>query len=465
LTVDDIPAIEVLAGVITAASCLSVVAALVVYLWRMRKRSGGFVGATTLLSIFVLALGVSSIARFLSGEVPGADLFWTMEVVVAVLLLGLAILVWPLVPILIAQPTRRELVELNSRLLAEQTARQGVVSELRHLNRELERRVTERTAELDAVRRRFEVALEGTDIAVYEQDRQLRYVWIHNPPVWFRVPESIGQLPDDLLPAETVTIVSAIKREVLATGQPGRFEVSFDTPRGRFWYEGRMEPRIVDSEVIGVLTVAIDITRHKLHEREVRDMLRELTHRSKNLLSVVQSIAHQSRIGVTDIDAFLGPFAARLMTLSVIHELLVDNDWRGAPVRDVVRRVRARTPGAIDLDCQIEGPEVVLTPEFAQNLALAVHELLADAIGADDSMARIAVVWRHEPGVSFEFQWSASGRAGRPCGIFCQRLLQNILPRAVGGNGVLTLEDEGLLYQLVAPSDRLIVAGGSVLRN
>ncbi len=147
------------------------------------------------------------------------------------------------------------------------------------------------------------------------------------------------------MPSDTATVVSAIKREVLATGNPGRFDVSFDSAYGRHWYEGRVEPRIVDGEVVGVLTVAIDITRHKQHEREIRDMLRELTHRSKNLLSVVQSIAHQSRIGVTDIDAFVGPFAARLLALSVIHELLVDNDWRGALIGDIIRRVRARTPG------------------------------------------------------------------------------------------------------------------------
>lgn len=459
--VDSLQALQVWAGAVTAASCLSVVAALLVYLWRMRQRVGGFVGATTLLCIFVMALGISSIARFVSGEVPGAEVLWIMELVVAVVLLGLGVAVWPLVPTLVTQPTRRELVEVNRRLVAEQAARQALVAELSRLNRKLESRVAERTAELEAVRRRFEVALAGTDISVYEQDCDLRYVWIHNPPVWFPVPDAIGRRPDFLLPDETVTVVNAIKRDVIKTGKPGRFEVSFDTPHGHYWYEGRVEPRVVDNEVAGVLTVAINISRHKQHEREIRDMLRELTHRSKNLLSVVQSIAHQSRIGVTDIDAFVGPFAARLMALSVIHELLVDNDWRGALIGDIIRRVRARTPGALGVDCQAEGPDVVLTPELSQNLALAVHELFVDAIGEGGGGARVAVIWQHVPGGSFEMKWRASGRTSQPFGTFSQRLLQNILPRAVCGSGVLTLEEDGLVYQLQAANDRLIVVGAA----
>lgn len=460
LSGDSLPAaLQVWAGAITAASCLSVVAALLAYLWQMRRRQGGFAGATTLMCVFVLALGVSSIARFLSGEVPGADFLWMMELVVAAVLLGLAIAVWPLVPTLVTQPTRRELIEVNRRLVAEQAARQVVVAELRYLNQELESRVAERTSELEAVRYRFEVALEGTDITVYEQDLDLHYVWVHNPPVWMPVPEVLGQSPEQLIPAETASVVSAMKRQVIETGEPGRFEVSFDTAHGHFWYEGRVEPRLVGGNMVGVLTVAIDITRHKQHEREVRDMLRELTHRSKNLLSVVQSIAHQSRVGMSDIDDFLGAFTARLMTLSVVHELLVDNDWRGALIGDVIRRVRTRTPGALGIACDSHGPDVMLTPELTQNMGLAVHELFVDAVG--DGAARIEVAWQHEPGGAFDLDWRASERQGRTCDAFCQRLLQGILPRAVGGTGVLTLESGGLHYHLSAASDRLIVAGAA----
>ncbi len=187
--VDSLQTLQVWAGAITAASCLSVVAALLVYLWRMRQRAGGFVGPPRCSVSSSWRSGISSIARFVSGEVPGVDVLWIMELVVAVVVFGLGIAVWPLVPTLVTQPTRRELVEVNRRLVAEQAARQALVAELSRLNRKLESRVAERTAELEAVRRRFEVALEGTDISVYEQDRDLRYVWIHNPPVWFRMPK------------------------------------------------------------------------------------------------------------------------------------------------------------------------------------------------------------------------------------------------------------------------------------
>jgi two-component sensor histidine kinase/PAS domain-containing protein len=458
LSFNDLPTLHVLTGVLTAASCLSVITALLVYLWRMRHREGGFVGATTLMCVFVMTLGVSTIVRFLfTTDAPVPGVIEVTEFVIASVIFCLGFMVWPLVPTLVNHPTRRELVEVNRRLVTEQSARQIVVSELRSLNQQLENRVADRTAELDAARRRFEIALAGSEITVSEQNRDLRYVWVHNAPSWLAPSDTIGRMPEDLLSPDTAASLRALKKGVIDNGKSDRFELAFDTPEGRRWYEGRVEPLMVGNGVGGVLTVAIDITRHKQHEHEVREILRELTHRSKNLLSVVQIIAHQSRIGISDVDGFLGPFVARLMTLSVVHEMLIDNLWRGATLGDVIWRVRGRTPGGLSLACEAEGPEILLMPELVQNVALAIHELLVDAIGHSPASARVAILWRHQPGATFEFECHVAGRGDGPLNAFCQLILQTILPRAVNGNGVVTLGEGEFLYRLMAPSDRLIV--------
>jgi len=450
---EELERLHGLIDVLTFAASLSVIAAVGWYLVRMRGRIGGIAGATAVVAAFVLALAVTRAAQFVVTNVPGTGEVYIVEAFAAAVMVTAAVAVWPMVPKLLALPTRRELMAANRRLIAEQDARQILVEGMRSLNEELERRVTERTRELDRERRRFEIALEGTNIAVAEQDRDLRYLWLYNAPPNLGSVDLVGRLPEEVLPPATAAAQGIVKKRVLATGCAERFEVPMTGPEGTTWYEGRIEPLIENGAVVGVMTVSIDITRHKEHEREVRDMLRELTHRSKNLLAVVQGIARQSGAGRPEIEDFVGPFNGRLQALSRAHEILVEANWRGVGLRALVERERNAAHRA-DLTIDARLPDRVLSPEVGQNLALLLHELFVDARRAPPPAA-VRLDWT-EVGDRFVLEWARSGTPTRLLDEGFGRLfLERHMPRSVGGTARLTQSPEATLYRLEAPVSAL----------
>ncbi|MCX7899804.1 MAG: PAS domain-containing protein, partial [Methylocystis sp.] len=90
--------------------------------------------------------------------------------------------------------------------------------------------------------------------------------------------------------------------------------------RGRTFFEGGRAVRIIGT--------ARDVTERKHREQHVRVLLRELVHRSKNLLAVVQAMARQTASGTTSVEEFQRKFASRLQALSMAHDLLISQDWR-----------------------------------------------------------------------------------------------------------------------------------------
>lgn len=455
MTSDELANLHGLVDVLTVASSLSVMAAIGWYLLRMRGRVGGLAGATALTAVFVLALSATRIGGFIVARIPGADAAYLLEAFAAGVMVVAAVAVWPLVPKLLSMPTRCELVEANRRLIDEQEARRRLVREMRELNEDLERRVAERTRDLDLERRRFEIALAGTAIAVAAQDRDLRYTWMYNAPAALGGVDPVGRLPEEVLPASTAVAQATVKRRVLETGEAERFEVAMPGPDGTVWYEGRVEPLVEGGDVVGVMTMSIDITRHKDHEREMRALLRELTHRSKNLLAVVQGIARQSALGSPAATSFLRPFNGRLQALSRVHEILVEETWRGVGLRGLIERERVADGGQGFAPLDAALPERRLSPEAAQSFALAIHELFADARAATPQSGPLAIGWREE-GDRFVFEWR---RAGAPSGVletgFGRLFLERHMPRSVAGEATLSIEPEATGYRLVAPLSAL----------
>lgn len=448
LTSESLVALHDLVDILTLASSISVATAVGWYLVAMRGRVGGLVGATALFAGFVLALAAARIAAFVVTRVPGAESAYLVEAFAAGVAVVVAVAVWPLVPRLLSMPTRCELVEANRRLAEEEVARRSLVGELRGLNEDLERRVAERTRELDRERRRFEIALAGSNIAVAAQDRDLRYTWMYNAPATLKGVDPVGKMPEEILPSSTATAQAMVKNRVMETAVAERFEVELPGPTGVTWYEGRVEPLIEDGETVGVMTMSVDITRHKDHEREMRDILRELTHRSKNLLAVVQGIARQSALGAAGESGFLTAFNGRLQALSRVHEILVEEEWRGVGLRTLIERERAAGVSADDVDVEVAVPNRLVSPEVAQNLALALHELFVDARASVGSRAVIEIDWQ-EADDRFAFSWQKRGTPTQALTSgFARLLLQRHLPRAVDGTAELTVDDAGSRYRL-----------------
>lgn len=203
---------------------------------------------------------------------------------------------------------------------------------------------------------------------------------------------------------------------------------------------------------------------HDLKEREERIgiLLREVNHRSKNLLSVVLSIARQtSRQG--SAAEFSEQLTERVQGLSASQDLLIKSEWRGAELGELVRAQIARHGDAAGERIEIEGPELVIHAAAAQAIGMAIHELAANAArhGAlSQPRGRVTISWQIDRGVSPTLQLAWRERGGPPVTPpsrtgFGFTVLGRTAEQALGAKVQLDTAAEGLSWVMTAPLERL----------
>jgi len=164
-------------------------------------------------------------------------------------------------------------------------------------------------------------------------------------------------------------------------------------------------------ELTGAINCFIDITERKRTEARHALLAREVQHRSKNLLSVIQSIAARSMAIGRPLDEARHAFIARLHALSLATDLLSDTDGQNASMNDVVGRALDTFAGRFS----IEGEPVLLNSGATQSLTLVMHELCTNAskYGAYSTPdGRVAVRWSIEQTgtePSLVFSWHEQG--------------------------------------------------------
>ncbi|GJD51218.1 hypothetical protein OPKNFCMD_3970 [Methylobacterium crusticola] len=102
----------------------------------------------------------------------------------------------------------------------------------------------------------------------------------------------------------------------------------------------------------------------------------ELSHRLKNTLAMVQAIASQTLKGVSERDA-VEAFEQRILALGKAHDVLLQENWAAAPIRNVVELVLSLHGDASRI--AIGGPEILLGPKSTLSMSLVVHELATNA--------------------------------------------------------------------------------------
>jgi two-component sensor histidine kinase len=206
-------------------------------------------------------------------------------------------------------------------------------------------------------------------------------------------------------------------------------------------------------------TTLINVTRSAVRSRhrqyEARDLLaryellaRELQHRTKNLMSIIQSIASASLREGDSRDAFF----ARLHALAKAQDLLLEGGEKGALIKDIV----AQALGSFASQVIIEGPELFLNATTAQGFALILNELVTNAVkhGAlTTATGSVSVRWSIDlspAGPVILFQWRESGGpvvtppTHRGFGMI---LLERALPY-YDRPPEFTYSPEGLVYEL-----------------
>lgn len=192
--------------------------------------------------------------------------------------------------------------------------------------------------------------------------------------------------------------------------------------------------------------------------------MRELTHRSKNLLAVIQGMARQTAHHVGDVESFLDRFGARLQALARSHDLLVQESWHGASLDDLIRSQLGHYLDREKSQVSLEGPDVQLSPEAAQSLGLALHELATNAAkhGALSSLnGRVRIEWNRlaaDTGGGIEIIWSESQgpKVDAPTKRgFGSLVIERNLSRTLGAEVELTFAAGGLRCRVTVPQVQL----------
>ena len=133
-------------------------------------------------------------------------------------------------------------------------------------------------------------------------------------------------------------------------------------------------------DVHGVVTTMVETTEQKRREQTLRTLLREVSHRSKNLLAIIQSIATQTGRYSGHIDDFLTRFRGRLQSLASSQDLVTSSNWRGAALRELVIGQVGRYGADPAHSLRFQGANPYLNPNAALHIGLAMHELAVNSV-------------------------------------------------------------------------------------
>jgi PAS domain S-box-containing protein len=223
---------------------------------------------------------------------------------------------------------------------------------------------------------------------------------------------------------------------------------------------GRVLDRQSNGKAHRVINVATDITDRKAAETHQRFLLQELSHRSKNLLTLVQSIADQSFRKSKNQKDFQSRLSGRLGGLAASNALLARGDWRGSSLRELIEFQLAPFIDLSSSQLEIHGPEVDLAADAGQAIGLALHELATNAVkyGAlSSSRGRLYISWTVDPtpntgGLRLDWRERDGPLVTTPKQKgFGHVVIKSMIEQAVRGNVELNFAKEGLHWSLQAP--------------
>jgi len=210
-----------------------------------------------------------------------------------------------------------------------------------------------------------------------------------------------------------------------------------------------------ERRAVSVVGTVADITERKVREEKERLLMREINHRAKNMLSVVDAIARQT--ATINPEDFVARFSKRIQALSASQDLLVRNEWNGVEIEDLVRTQFAPFADLIGSRIAVHGPELRLKAASAQAVGLVLHELTTNAgkYGAlSTDRGRVSVCWEID-GDTFTMSWiesegppvSAPERFG-----FGTMVMEEMAEHSVDGTVNLDYASSGLNWHLSCPA-------------
>ena len=340
--------------------------------------------------------------------------------------------------------------------------------QLEQLNLELERRVAERTAELKSSMTRLlqseqlrSLALAAGQMGSWDWDAVSgEFSWDEGQYRIFGVDAGGFRLSPDnvraLIHPEDWDRLRAALASVREDGQAFQTEFRVHRPNGELRWCIRAAAASIDSagRVVGLSGVTVDITDRKSAEERQTLLVREVDHRARNALAVVQSIIRLTR--AESKEAYIAAVEGRITALSRAHVLLSQSRWQGANLSRILDEELAPYRRSDVEKIVTLGPEVFLEPATAQILALALHELATNAAkyGAlSSSFGRVRLSWELGPD-SLLLQWVENGGPPvRPPSSegYGTRVIGASVERQLDGRATFDWSPEGLRFSMSIP--------------
>jgi PAS domain S-box-containing protein len=394
-----------------------------------------------------------------------------LKAATAIVSVATAVMIFPLIPKAIAIPSPRALQTANEGLKREIEAHEDTLRRLREARDALEQHVAERTRELEHSKARLEALITASAQIVWTTASDGNIV--QDSPSWraftgqtYAEWKGTGWLnaihPDDR--AKTI----AAWREAVADRKTYDVEYRLKHTTGDFrWTSARGVPLLdAHGNVAEWVGMNVDITDRKHGDEHAQLILRELSHRTKNLLAVIASLARRTLDGSRDLESQAEDFVERIHGLARSHDLLVRGEWRGVSLNDLVHS-HLEPFGFDEKQIVVEGPAIEIKPEAAQSIGLALHELATNTTkhGAlKTASGKLSVKWTVEPEdgkPTLKLEWleDSVGAGDRPkIPGFGSLMLEKLVGASVSGRAEYEVGNRRVVWKLVAPLEGVIGA-------
>ena len=364
----------------------------------------------------------------------------------------------------------REVDMVNRALREEVGERRRAEERLRELNGTLELRVANRT---EALREKEHFLQRVTDVSpglIYVFDVvEKRYIFINR-----QVATVLGYSADEVQGMGNEIVLNLMHPDnhprfdehlarilTLSDTEEAGFEYRMCDKAGEWrWFQCQdaVFARDAAGQVHQLIGTAIEITARKRAETNNKLLMAEVNHRARNLLAVVQAVARLSRFD-GDPATYVERLSDRIAAISASQDLLVNNDWHGVQVMDLVETQLDHFKDLFGTRLLLDGPPALLTATAAQGIGMALHELTTNAAkhGAlTNGEGRVRITWQvtytTEP--TFKMSWLEEGgpKVARPDRMgFGHTVIGIMAGSAVAGTAEIEYLESGISWQLTAP--------------
>jgi PAS domain S-box-containing protein len=277
--------------------------------------------------------------------------------------------------------------------------------------------------------------------------------------------DAIERDPHELLQTRSDLPMQEIEAQIVGSGS-WRGELTHTTRDGRKLVVESSHVRVFRDGQMHALETNRDITERKRAEEQIRLLMREMNHRAKNMLTLVQAIANQT--ATHDPERFMERFTERLQALAANQDLLVRNAWRGVNLQDLICNQLAHFADCMGSRIALRGPRLQMNAAAAQAIGLALHELATNAskYGAlSTSGGHVDIEWQVDGG-NFAMSWTE--REGPPVTPperrgFGTLVIDSMARQSINGEVQLDYRPSGLAWRLSCPAENALEATASVL--